>query len=80
MSIAVACVAWLATKVVPVGLLAFVFGAGSLWLVGFRFGGIARGTLAAAMQSAIYQGRTTGVFSKFQSLGAGLLRMFFKFW
>ena len=44
----------------PVGLLAAGFGAG----------GIVAGSAAAGIQSAVYGGATTGLFSIFQSFGA----------
>ena len=39
-------------------------------LAGFGVGGVVGGSLAAAIQSAVYGGATTGVFSLLQSVGA----------
>ena len=42
-----------------------------LTLLGFTFGGVAKGSAAACCQAACYGGFTTGVFSLLQSAGAG---------
>ena len=47
-----------------------VVAAALLGVIGFTTGGVAAGSIAAAVQSAVYGGATTGVFAAAQSAGA----------
>jgi len=49
---------------------ALSFGAFAVPLLGFGVKGVAAGSTAAAFQSAVYGGDTTGTFSVLQSIGA----------
>ncbi len=50
--------------------VAVTLGALAIPLAGFGAAGVAAGSIAAATQSAVYGGATTGIFSILQSIGA----------
>ncbi|KAH6880902.1 hypothetical protein BKA70DRAFT_1343169 [Coprinopsis sp. MPI-PUGE-AT-0042] len=54
-------------------LLAPAVAVGALGAVGFTAGGVAAGSLAAAVQSAVWGATTGGVFSALQAAGATMV-------